>query len=193
MLSENLPLANINRSETDVHKLLDTEAHVLLDPAKVILVVILGKASQEGNRHAVDVTAVASLRGVDIGMRIDPDNSNIAVETLAGSLGGTGDGANGDTVVTTESEGHTALGGVLVGLLGDLAGDDGGVTGLLHAAVVGVGLGDDVLEGLDTLIAVDLVAEFLADLVEETRLEEDLGASIDTSFGLSEVMSAYQV
>lgn len=184
MLSENLPLANIDGSKTNVDQLAHAEAHIILDPTKRLLILILGQTRQERNGHAVDVAAVARLGGVDVGVRVDPDDGDVAVEALARGLGRAGNGADGDAVVAAEGERHAALRRVLVRLLGDLAGDDGGVAGALHAAVVRVRLGDDVLVGLDGLVAVELVLELIAELVEEAGFEEDLGASIDTSFGL---------
>lgn len=56
--------------------------------------------------------------------------------------------------------------------------------GLLHATVVGVGSGNQLLEELDVLVAVDLVAKLFADLGQEAGLDEDLRAIIDTLLGL---------
>lgn len=191
VLTEDLSLTNINRAKTNVDELLDAQAHVILEPSKVLLVVILGKASEEGHGHAVDVAAVAALRGVDVGMSIDPNDGDLAVETLTGGLGSAGNGSNGNAVVTTESESHAALSGVLIGLRGDLAGDGRGVAGLLHATVVGVRLGDNVVELLDGLIAKDLVAELLSDLRKETSLDKRGRAVVDTGLGLEEDTSQH--
>lgn len=193
VLAEDLSLANIDRAETNVDELLDAQAHVILDPSKVLLVVILGKASEEGHGHAVDVAAVAALRGVDVGVSIDPDDGDLTVETLTGGLGSAGNGTNGNAVVTSEGESHAALAGVLIGLGGDLAGDGRGVAGLLHATVVGVRLGDDVVELLDLLIAKDLVAELLSDLSKETGLDKHGRAVVDTGLGLEEDTSQHTI
>lgn len=184
MLADNLLLADVNVAETNVDELLDAQAHVVLDPAKVLLLVLLGEASQEGEGHAVDVAAVAVLGAVDVGVGVDPDDSNLAVEALAGGLGGAGNGANGNTVVTAEGQGQTALGGVLVGRAGNLAGDGGDEQRVLHAAVVGVRGRVQLLVVLDLVVAVDLVAELVADLGEEARLDESGRAIVDTGFGL---------
>ena len=55
-------------------------------------------------------------------MSINPDHGEVEVETLADRFLNAGDGADGDRVVTAESEDKTALGGLLVCLRGDLGG-----------------------------------------------------------------------
>lgn len=185
MLTENLLLANINRSKTNVDQLLDAQAHVILEPAKVLLVILLSKTSQESNRHAVNVSAVTALRSVDVRMRINPDNSNLTVQPLPSSLGSTSNSTNRNAVVTTECEGHAALARVLVCVRCDLAGHGGCVTGLLHAAVVRVRLGHEVLELLDGLVAKELVAELVADLGQEAGLNEGGGTDVDAGLGLA--------
>jgi hypothetical protein len=59
------------------------------------------------------------------------------------------------------------------------------MTGLLHAAVVRVRGGDEVLELLDGLVAEELVAELVADLGQETGLDEGGGTDVDAGFGLA--------
>lgn len=180
MFTNNLLLTNIDGSQTNVNQLLDVDSHVVLNPAKVLLLILLGEAREESNGHTVDVSTVADLRSVDIGVSIDPDNSDLAVQTLAGSLGSASDGANGDAVISAKSEGHSALAGVLISRGSDLASDGRGMGRLLHPAVVGVRLGDDVIERLDGLVAVELVAKLIADLGEKTRLDKDGGTIINT-------------
>lgn len=184
VVSENLLLVLVDITKTNVDKLLDVQQHVIGDPAKVLLLVTLGQTRSKSNRHAVDVTAVTALGGVDVRVSIDPNKSNLAVQTLASSLGAASDSANGNAVITTKSQNETSLLGVLVNLVRDLAVDGRGGERVLHATVVRVRRGHQLLVLLDLGIAVQLVAELIADLVEQSGRDERLGAGIDTSFGL---------
>lgn len=132
----------------------------------------------------MDVTAITALGGVDVRVSINPNESNLAVQTLASSLGAASDSANGNAVVTTKSQNKASLLGVLVDLLRDLTVDGRGGERVLHAAVVRVRLGHQLLVLLDLGITVQLVAELFADLVEQSGLDEGFGTGIDTSFGL---------
>lgn len=187
VVAENLLLVLVNVAEANVDELLNVEAHVVLDPAKVLVLVVLGEAGEEGEGHAVDVARVGALGGVDVGVGVDPDDGNLAVEALAGGLGGAGNGADGDGVVAAEAEGEAALGGVGVGGLGNLAVDGRDEEGVLHAAVVGVGGGGEVLVELDLGVAVEVVLELVLDLGEEAGLDEGGRAVVDTSLGLLRV------
>jgi hypothetical protein len=76
MLSQDLLLALVNIPQANVHQLLGAQSVFVLQPPKHIFPVFLCKTSQERNRHAVDVSAIRSLRRVDISMCIDPDDGN---------------------------------------------------------------------------------------------------------------------
>lgn len=184
VFAEDLLLANVDVAETNVDELLDVELVLLLDPAEGVFGLALGKASQESNGHAVDVAAVAGLGGVDIGVGIDPDDGNLAAEALTGSLGGAGDGANGNGVVAAESEGEAAGDGLFVGLLGDGLVDSRDSAGVLHAAVVLIVGNSELLVVLHLGVAVQLVAKLRVDLAEEAGLDEGLGTVVDTGLGL---------
>mgnify|MGYP005988308413 CR=1 FL=1 len=186
VVTENLLLVVVNVAQTNVYELADVQLHVVLDPAKVLLLIVLGEASEESEGHAVDVSTVAALGGVDVGVSIDPDDGDLTVEALAGGLSGTGNGTNGNTVVTTEGKGQAPLGGVLVGGFGNLAVDSRNGQWVLHATVVGVGGGSQILVLLNLLVAVKGVAELSLDLVEQARLDESSRAVVDTSLGLNE-------
>lgn len=191
ILSQDALLASVHVAQTNVHQLLDAQAHVLLNPAKAVLLVLLGNAREESNRHAVDVAAVAGLGGVDVGVRINPDDGNFAVQTLTSSLGGAGNGANGNAVVAAEGQREAALGRVLVCLGRNLSVDGRHKARVLHAAVVRVGGGRQVVVELDRLVAVQLVAKLLSDLGQESRLDEGGRARIDTSFLLLRSKSVF--
>lgn len=186
VVAENLLLIVVNVAQTNVYELADVQLHVVLDPAKVLLFVILGEASKESEGHAVDVSTVAAFGGVDVGVSIDPDDGDLTVEALAGGLGGTGNSANGNTVVTTKGECQATLGRVLVGGLGNLAVNSRNGQWVLHATVVGVGGGSQILVLLNLLVAVKGIAELSLDLVEKTRLNESSRAVVDASLGLKE-------
>lgn len=155
---------------------------LVLEPAKVLLLLLLGQTGQEGQGHAVDVARVGVLGSVDVGVGVDPDDGNLAAKALARSLSRTRDGANGNAVVTAEGESKAALARLLVGLLGDGLVDDGDGLGVLHATVVGILSRDG--EHLDVRVTVQLVAELIADLVQQTGINQGLGALVDTSLGL---------
>lgn len=158
LLTKSLLLGIVDVTKTNVDELLDIQQHVVLDPAKVLLLVARGQTRGKRNGHAVDVAAVAPLGRVDVGVRVDPDEGNLAVQTLASSLGAARDGANSNAVVTTKGENQAALLGVLVHLLRDPAVDGRDDAGVLHAAVVGVRGGHELVVLLDFGVAVELVA-----------------------------------
>lgn len=184
VLTEDALLGGVNGAKTNVDELLDTEAHVVGEPSKGLLVLILGQASQEGNGHAVDVTALAVLGTVNVGVGVNPDDGDVTTDALTGALGRAGNGSDGDAVVAAERQCHAASARVLVRLRGNLAGHGRHQTGALHATVHGVRGGNEVLVQLDSAVAVELVAELVADLGEKTVLDELLGALVDTVLGL---------
>lgn len=78
ILSEDLLLARVDITETDVDKSVGGE--VTVDP----LVFRKGfiETQEEGDGHAVDVTTVGGLGGVDVSVGIDPDNTSVRVVTV---------------------------------------------------------------------------------------------------------------
>lgn len=102
VLAQDALLGHINVAQANVDQLAGVEAHVVGDPAKVLLALLAGDARQEGEGHAVDVAAVTVLGGVDVGVGVDPDDGRLAAQALARGLGDTADGADGDAVVATE-------------------------------------------------------------------------------------------
>ena len=143
-----------------------------------------GEARQKGNGHAVDVAAEGDLGGVDVGVGVDPDDGDFSAETLADRLGGAGDGANGDAVVSTEREHEPAGSCVGVYLLAQLLRHGRDSARVLHATVVWVGLGPEAVVVVDLMVAVEVVAEFVAQLIKETGGDESVGGSVDPRFAL---------
>ena len=144
-----------------------------------------GEAGQERNGHAVDVTAEGDLGSVDVRMGINPDDSDFSSETLADRLGGAGDGANGYAVVSTKREHEPAGFGVGVYLLAQLLRHRRDSARVLHATVVWVGLGPQAAVVVDLVVAMEVVAEFVAQLVEETGRDESVGGGVDAGFALA--------
>lgn len=172
LLPQDALLKSIDITQANVHQLADIQAVLGSQPAKVVFVLVLGYAGQKGDRHAVDVAAVAGFGRVDIGVGVDPDDGNLATKTLAGSLGGAAHGAYGDAVVATEGQRQAALARMLVHLVGDAARDIRHGAWILHATVVRVRLGHEVRVEVDLVIAVQLVAKLVTQLSQETRLDE---------------------
>lgn len=187
ILAQNALLPGIHVAQANVDQLAQVQPVLLLEPAKVLVVVLGGQARQEGDRHAVDVAAVARLGGVDVGVGVDPDDGDLAAEALADGAGAAADGADGDAVVAAEGEDQAALGGVGVDLLGDAAGDGRDGLGVLHAAVgaVGAGGGDHVRVQVDRVVAVEPVAELVAQLGQQARGDEGGGGGVDAGFALA--------
>lgn len=188
VLTKDLLLAAINISQTNIDKLLDADALVVLDPTEAVLLVFLGQAGQESDGHAVNVSTVRCLGSVDISVCIDPDDGHLSARSFSDSLGCAGNGSNGDGVVTTESQDEAALASVLVDLLAELLGDGADGARVLHAAVIGVFLGHDVGVLVDFTIVVHVELELFSQLIDETGLNQSHGSSINASLALSSVL-----
>jgi hypothetical protein len=188
VLAENLLLAAVNVSQTDVDELLDADALVILDPAEAVLLIFLGQASQESHGHAVNVSTVRSLGSVDIGVCIDPDDGHLSASSFSNGLCCAGDRSNGNGVVTAEGQDKAAVASVLVDLLAELLGDGTDAARVLHTAVFGVFLGDNVGVLVDFTIVVHVELELFSQLFDETGLDQSHGSSINTSLALSNVL-----
>lgn len=184
VLTEDLLLAAVNVSQTNVDELLDADALVVLDPAEAVLLVLLGQAGQESNGHAVDVPTVRSLGSVDVGVCIDPDDSHLSASSFSDSLGCTGNGANSDGVVTTKGQDEAALACVLVDLLAELTGDGTDGARVLHVAVVGIFLGHDVGVLMHLAVVVNVELELFSQLLDKTGLNQSHRCSIDARLAL---------
>ena len=160
VLAQDLLLAAVDIAQPDVHEFRHADALLRGDPVEDALFVGLGEARDEGDGHAVNVTGVRGLGRVDVGMGVDPDDPHFAaVEALADGSGGSRDGADRDAVVAAEGEDEAALAGLGVDLLAEGGGDGGDGAGVLHAAVVRVGGGEEGGEVVDGRVAVEGVAE----------------------------------
>jgi hypothetical protein len=190
VLTENLLLAAVNVSQTDVDELLDADTLVILDPTEAVLLVFLGQASQESHGHAVNVSTVRSLGSVDIGVCINPNDGHLPAGSFSDGLCCAGNRSNGNGVVTTESQDKAAVTSVLVDLLAELLGDGTHAARVLHAAVFGVFLGDDVGVLVNFTVVVHVELELFSQLFDETGLDQSHGSSIDTSLALSGVLDA---
>lgn len=179
-------LRPVHVAEANVDQLLQANLHVILDPSKHALVIILGQARQERHRHPVDVARIRHLRRINIRMRIHPDERHLAPQPLADSLGRASNRANGNAVVPAEGEHAAPRDGLRVDLVAEGAGDGGHGARLLHVAVVGVGGGggDHVSVGVHFAVVVDVVAQVLVELGEEAVLDELGGAGVNACFGL---------
>lgn len=186
VLAQDSLLTGVDVAEADVDELLDVEEVLRLQPAEVLGLLLFGESGDEADGHAVDVARVARLGGVDVGVRVDPDDGDLAVQSLADGLGGPGDGADGDGVVAAEGQDHAALLGVLVDLVAEALGHAADGLGVLHAPEGGVFLRDEVRVRVYRVVAMELVVELVSQLGEETRLDESGGCGVNTGLALQE-------
>lgn len=117
-------------------------------------------------------------------MRIHPNQRHLPTQSLFDGPRGAGDGADGDGVVPAEGKYETALGGVRVDLSADLARYGGDGEGVFHVSVGGVGGGEEGVVGVDCGVVVQVVAEVLVELGEETGGYEGCGGGVDSGFAL---------
>lgn len=166
-------LPRVHVPQADVHELPQRQPVLLLQPAKVLVAVLPREPRQERNRHAVHVAAPARLGRVDVGVGVDPDDGDLAAEALARGARHPGHGPDGDAVVAAERQDQAALRRVTVDLVCDAARYGGDGAGVLHAPVgrVVAGRRDEVGVEVDRVVAVELVAELVAELGEEAGLD----------------------
>ncbi len=102
---------------------------------------VRAQAEQRGQRHAVHVARGRGLRGIDVGVGIDPDNADLLV-LAAVELGDTRDGTSREGMVATQHQrGHTVAEGTDDGTRGLVAGFGDLVekTGMYVAGAAGFG------------------------------------------------------
>ena len=90
------------------------------NPIKDTLLLTARQARQERTRHTMNITTIARLRRIDIGVGIDPDNSNLATQSLTHGSRAAADGANRNAVVTAQRQRKPSLARVGVHLVRDL-------------------------------------------------------------------------
>lgn len=164
ILTQELLLPTIDIAQANIDQLLRAHNVLILHPAKDILLLLPGQPGQECHGHTVDVSAVASLGDIDIGVGVNPNDGHFAAESLADCLCCAGDGADGDGVVAAQSEYELSVLGVVVDLGAELFGHGADGAGLLHAPVVGVFGGDVILVVVNCVVVVNFVVEILAEL-----------------------------
>lgn len=130
------------------------------------------------------IPTLASLRRINIRMRIHPHNRHLTAQPFANGARGAGDGADGDGVVAAEGEDEAALGGVGVDLGAEAVCDGGDGDGVFHVAVGGVGGGSEGGVGVDCVVVVEGVAEVFCELGEEAGGYEGCGGGVDAGFAL---------
>lgn len=142
----------------------------------------------------MDVTRARRLWGVDICVGVDPNDGDLAVESLANGFCGTANGADSDRVIAAQGQHEAALASVAVDLVCDSAGDGGDGLGVLHAAVrrVVASLGHQIGVQVDGVIAMELVAQLVAQLGQQAGLDQGGGGSVNTWLALGrEVVLAF--
>ena len=209
VLPQDLLLPRVHVPEPDVHQLLQAQhaarraralaavldalappvaprgaPRFLAQPPEHFLVRLRCQARQERHRHAVDVAAAARLGRVDVGVRVDPDDRDLAAQPLARRPRAAGDGADRDAVVPAEREREPAGGRVRVDLLGQATRDGGDAPRVQHAAVRRVGGRHEVGVGVHRAVVVQREAEVVRQLREQARLDERGGARVDAGQAL---------
>ena len=158
MLPQRHLFPSIHIPQPNIHQLPRTNQMLLLQPPKHILSLLPRQPRQKRQRHPMNMPARTLLRRIDIGMRIDPHNSHLTTQPLPNRLRSPGYRAHGNRVVATKREHHATFSRVLVDLLAELLvrGADG--DGFLHASVVWVRRGQEVIVVVHRVVMMDLVA-----------------------------------
>lgn len=164
VLAQDRLLAAINVPEADVHDLLDADALVVLDPTEGRVWLVFGQPSEEGDRHTMDVAAVARLGRIDVSVRVNPDDGDFATQPLTHGFCSAGNGADGDGMIAAECEDEAPLSCVLVDLAAQLLCDGADCSWLLHAPVVGVFLRHQVSVRVHLAVEVDVVLKVVCEL-----------------------------
>jgi hypothetical protein len=114
ILTKQLLLAAIDIPQTDINQFPQVHKMILLQPSENILLLLLRQPGQKRHRHTMDIATGAHLGNIDVGMRIDPDDTNLATQSLPRRPRNTRDTSDRDRVVAAERESELALARVLV-------------------------------------------------------------------------------
>ncbi len=186
ILPQNPLLLDIHIPQPNIHQLLDTDPMLIPQPPKHLLLVVLPRqARQKRHRHAMHVPTVARLGGIDIGMRIHPNHRNVPSKPLPHRACRPGNRANRNTVIPAQRQHQPALLGLRMHLLCDLPGDRRHGARVLHAAVRRVLGRDEVRVEVHGIVAVQVVAELVAQLGQQARLDEGGGRGVDAGLALA--------
>lgn len=156
-------------------------------PAKHILARLIRQTDQERHRHAMDIAGLARLRRVDVGMGIDPDDGQLPPQPLLDRAARAGDGTDGDGMVAAQGQDQAAQPRVLVHLRRDALRDGGDGARVLHVAVGRVGVRDQRRVGVDDAVMVEIVAELIVELRQETGFDQRGGGGVDAWLTLMEI------
>ena len=118
-------------------------------------------------------------------MGIDPYNCYFSSQTLADCSGSAGDGANRNAVVSAEGQHEAASFCVSVYFFAQLLCHRRDSTRVLHAAVVWVGLWPEAVVAVDFIVAVEVVAEFVVQLLQQASGDKSVGGGVDAGFALA--------
>lgn len=169
---QDLLLSSVYITQSNVDQLLQRDLVLSLEPAKGIFTLLRRQASEKRNRHAVNIPTVARLGSIDISVGVYPDNCQLSTESLANGLRSARNGTNSNAVVATEGENQAALARVSIDLFRQLLVHGRDSERVLHVAVVGVGLRDQLFVGMDGIVMVELVAQLFAQLGEQAGRDE---------------------
>ena len=134
----------------------------------------------------MDVARARRLWSVDICVGINPNDGDLTVKSLAYGFGGAADRADGNRVVAAQGQHEATLAGMAVDLVGNTAGDGRDGLGVLHAAVwrVAASLGHQVCVEVDGVVAMQLVAQLIAELGQQAGLDQGGGSSVNAWLAL---------
>ena len=159
VVAQDLLLAAVHVAQANVHELGEADALVGAQPAEDVGARLGGQAGQEGDGHAVHVAGLGCLGRVDVGVRVDPDDGEVApVVPLADGLRRAADGADRDRVVAAQRQDEASLRGVRVDLRREPLSHGADREGVLHIAVGRVGGGRDVAVAVYGVVMVEVVA-----------------------------------
>lgn len=106
VLPQDLLLSPVDIAQADIDELGQRQLVLVADPAKQVVAVALGQPGDKGQRHAVDVAALAGLGRVDVGVRIHPDDGRLALAAgaVAHARHRAGNAAHRDAVVAAQRQ-----------------------------------------------------------------------------------------
>lgn len=102
MFPQEFPLARIHVPQADVDQFLRADPLVFADPPEDVFTILLGETGQKCDRHPVNVPAGGDLGGVDIRVRIHPDDGQLTpVQSFPDRPSRPRNGSDRQRVITT--------------------------------------------------------------------------------------------
>lgn len=151
-----LPFGIFDIAKANIHELLEIDKMARFEPVEYTRSGRSCKPRCKSHRHPVKTATQTGLRRVDVGMGIDPQDSNFQSGVpFADGFGGCRDCTNSNQVIATQGQHKSSLSGVVVNSLVDLLRGCANGARPFHSIDVWVGVWDgdwiwvpSVLDGL---------------------------------------------